>query len=123
MADGIRSTSELELSAIRVDEIIFFHLASVGGKIFVDVGKAEAGNGTSDQSCNVGMLLSLALALQLALHVVRAAAFAFGGGDEQVVARDGEGARIPLGGYKAHGIVGWVISNVDNARAHPFSRL
>src|SRR5260370_17661329 len=107
MADGIRSTSELELSAIRVDEIIFFHLASVGGKIFVDVGKAEAGNGTSDQSCNVGMLLSLALALQLALHVVRAAAFAFGGGDEQVVARDGECPPYPSRAYKAARILRW----------------
>src|SRR3982074_2347594 len=97
MADGIRSTGEFEPSAVRAHEIVFFDLASVAGKIFIDVGEAEAGNGATDQSCNVGMLFSLALALQLALHVVGAAAFPFGSGDEQVIACDGERARIPLG--------------------------
>src|SRR6267378_6859626 len=98
MADGIRSACEFELAAVRADEIVFLDLASVGGEIFVDVGKAEAGNGTPDQSCNVGMLFSLALALQLALHVVGAAAFPFGGGDEQVIASDGQCAGIPFRG-------------------------
>src|ERR1700737_405630 len=97
MADGIRSTGEFEPSAVRAHEIVFFDLASVAGKIFIDVGEAEAGNGATDQSCNIWMLFSLALALQLALHIVGAAALAFGGGDEQVVACHGERARIPLG--------------------------
>src|SRR5271165_2835826 len=44
------------------------------------------------------MLFSFALAFQLALHVIGAAAFSFGGGDEQVVTRNGERAGIPLGG-------------------------
>src|ERR1700674_1504514 len=96
MADGIRSTGEFELSAVRAHKIVCFGLASVGGEIFVDVGEAEAGNGATDQSCNVRMFFSLALALQLALHVVGAASLSLGGGDEQVVALNSKRARIPL---------------------------
>src|SRR6202171_2951103 len=97
MADGIRSTGEFELSAVRAHEV-FFDLASVDGEIFVDVCEAEAGNGATDQSRNVGMFFSLALALQLALHVVGAASLSLGGGDEQVVALNSKRARIPLSG-------------------------
>jgi hypothetical protein len=42
----------------------------------------------------------------VAQHVVGAAAFSFGGGDEQVVAGDGEGAGIPLGGDEVRRIFG-----------------
>src|ERR1700682_700461 len=101
MTNGIRSASEFELSAVGAHKFVFFDLARVGGEILVDVGEAEPGNRTSDQSCNIWMLFSLALALQLALHIVGAAALAFGGGDEEVVACHGERARIPLGGDHA----------------------
>ena len=44
------------------------------------------------------MFLSLALAFQLAPHIVRSAALAFGGGDEEVVACNGERAGVPFRG-------------------------
>src|ERR1700694_3832990 len=47
------------------------------------------------------MLFSLALALQLALHIVGAAALAFGGGEGRVVPCHSQSARIPLGGDHA----------------------
>src|ERR1700694_4335027 len=97
MTNGIRSASEFELSAVGAHKVVFFDLARVGGEILVDAGEAKPGNGTSDQSCNIGMLFSLALALQLALHIVGAAALSLGGGDEEVVACHGQSAGIPLG--------------------------
>ncbi len=98
MADGIASAGKCKLSAVGVDEIVFFDLARVGGEILVDVVEAKALDGTADQGWNVGMLFSFPLAFQLSLHVVGAAAFSFGGGDEQVVAHDDECAGVPLGG-------------------------
>src|SRR5208282_864023 len=94
---------KLKLAPVGVLEIVFFHLASVGREILVDVGQADALNGAADQSWNIGMLFPLTLAFQRAQHVVRAAAFALGSSDEQIVARDGERARIPLGGDETEG--------------------
>ena len=62
MVDGIRSAGEFELAAVGVDEIVFFYLVRVGGKIVVDVGEAYALDGAADQGWNVGMLFSFALA-------------------------------------------------------------
>src|SRR5208282_5850676 len=98
VTDRIASTSEFELAAIGANEIVFLNLARIGGKILVDVIEAEALDGAADQSRNVGVFLPFALTFQLAQHVVGPAAFSFGSGDKQVVARDGERARIPLGG-------------------------
>src|ERR1700686_3655025 len=97
MADGIRSTGEFEPAAVGADEIVCFDLASVGGEIFADVGEAKSLDRAADQGWNIRMFFSLALPLELALHVVGAAAFSFGGRNEEVVACDGEGAGIPLG--------------------------
>src|SRR5208282_6915326 len=66
--------------------------------ILVDVGEAEALDRAADESCDVRVPAMVRPKLEPSCHVVRSAALAFGGGDEQVVARDGEGARIPLGG-------------------------
>src|SRR5208282_6109072 len=79
-------------------------LARVGGEILVDVVKADALNGAADQSWDVGMLFPFAFTFERAQHVVRSAAFAFGSRDEQVVARDGYRARIPLGGDETDGL-------------------
>ena len=48
MADGIRSTGEFELSAVRAHEIVLFDLARVGRETLVDVGEADALDGAPD---------------------------------------------------------------------------
>ena len=81
MADGIVAAGECELANIRAQKIVVFNLTRIGGQVLFDVGEANALKRATDQSRNVRMLFPLALAFQHALHVVRAAAFTFGGGD------------------------------------------
>jgi hypothetical protein len=67
VADGILSARRIRTCRHRSGKIVFFDLLRVGGQILVDVGEAEALDGTADQRRNVGMLFSLALAFQRAL--------------------------------------------------------
>src|SRR5258708_16605614 len=103
MANGIRSTGEFELPAVRADEIVVCDLPRIGGEIPIDVREAKSLDRAADQGWNIRMFFSLALSFQRALHTVGSTALAFGGGDQEVVACDGERARVPLGGNKATG--------------------
>ena len=49
-------------------------------------------------------------------HIVGAAAFAFGGGDQEVVASNGEGAGVPGGRDKTEGLCAYVsIVNLEDS--------
>jgi len=75
VADRVGSSGKFKLAAVRVNEVVFFDLSCVSCEILVDVSETDALNGATDQCRNVRMLLSFALAFQLAQHVVWPAAF------------------------------------------------
>ncbi len=63
----------------------------------------QARDRAAQQRGNVGMLVVLDFPGSLAHAFVRARALAFGGGDEEIVALNGEGAGVPVGGDETEG--------------------
>ena len=99
--DGILAAGELDRSGIVVQQVVvldgareFFKLAERGRNV-------QPCDRATKQRWNVGMAVMFDLIGGLAHAFVWARALAFGGGDEEVVALDGEGAGVPVGGDEA----------------------
>jgi len=101
VADRIFTTGKFKPTAIRLNEVVFFDLVGVGREILVDIRELEALYGTANQRCNIRIIAMVRPNLHFGFHIVRSTAFAFSGGDEQIVVGDGQGARVPLGGDEA----------------------
>src|SRR5580700_7082581 len=96
--DGIVAAGELDRSGIVVQQVVMLDGAGEFLELAESRWNVQLCDGAAEQGRNVGMTVVLDLICGLAHGFVRAGALAFGGGDEQVVALNGQGAGVPVGG-------------------------
>jgi hypothetical protein len=96
--DGILAAGEGDRSRIAVQQVVALNDLRELRKFFESRRNVQAGDRSLEQRGDVGMIFVLGLIDRLAHIFVGARAFAFGGGDEQIVAVNGERTGIPVGG-------------------------
>ena len=99
--DRILAAGELDCSGIVVQQVVVLDGASEFFELAESRWNVQPRDRATQQRGNVRMIVMFDLVCGLAHAFVRARALAFGGGDEQIVAVDGEGAGVPVGGNEA----------------------